>query len=99
MSSYNLLVRDLDFQLLDHRNEQLHEGEAAASWHHEQALATEREVLWMCVLVPASRVVGRALMLVAEAHLRCDLPADCRNGDRVKRAPSTAATSMAIRRH
>ena len=38
----------------------------------------------VCMLVPAaSRVDGRALMLTAEAHLCCDLPADCRNGGRV----------------
>lgn len=44
----------------------------------------------VCVLVPAaSRVVGRALMLVAEAHLRCDLPADCRNGGRVSQVPKS----------
>ena len=44
----------------------------------------------VCVLVPAaSRVGGRALMLVAEAHLRCDLPADCRNGGRVSQVPKS----------
>ena len=38
----------------------------------------------VCVHVPAaSRVDGCALMLTAEAHLCCDLPADCRNGGRV----------------
>ena len=37
----------------------------------------------VCLCLPASRVDGRALMLAAEAHVCCDLPADCRNGGRV----------------
>ena len=66
-----------------------HESDITHVFFRFCTLATEREVLWMCVLVPASRVVGRALMLVAEAHLRCDLPADCRNGGRVSQVPKS----------
>ena len=44
----------------------------------------------VCVHVPAaSRVDGRALMLTAEAHLCCDLPADCRNGGRVQQVANS----------